>query len=157
MAAAAPPIPRVLMRPVLWVLVLVALIGYAAYAFIHIPTEVLPEFNFPQVSVFVHLPGATASELESLVVYPLEGQILTLADLRSVRSKMGDGVVEIDVRFRQSTTPEEDLQAVNGAIDRARGELPAAANPLAQIMGNSINEVADYTARIPTAVSPAEV
>ena len=49
MAAAAPPIPRVLMRPVLWVLVLVALLGYAAYAFIHIPTEVLPEFNFPQV------------------------------------------------------------------------------------------------------------
>jgi cobalt-zinc-cadmium resistance protein CzcA len=157
MAAAAPPIPRVLMRPVLWVLVLVALIGYAAYAFIHIPTEVLPEFNFPQVSVFVHLPGATASELESLVVYPLEGQILTLADLKSVRSKMGDGVVEIDVRFRQSTTPEEDLQAVNGAIDRARGQLPAAANPLAQIMGNAINEVADYTIQIPTDIAPAQV
>jgi cobalt-zinc-cadmium resistance protein CzcA len=157
MAAAAPPIPRVLMRPVLWVLVLVALIGYAAYAFIHIPTEVLPEFNFPQVSVFVHLPGATASELESLVVYPLEGQILTLTDLQSVRSKMGDGVVEIDVRFRQSTTPEEDLQAVNGAIDRARGQLPAAANPLAQIMGNAINEVADYTIQIPTDIAPAQV
>jgi cobalt-zinc-cadmium resistance protein CzcA len=145
------------MRPVLWVLVLLGLIGYAAYAFIHIPTEVLPEFDFPQISVFVHLPGTTATELESLVVYPLEGQILTLADLRSVRSKMGDGVVEIDVRFRPSTTAEEDLQAINGAIDRARGELPAAANPLAQIMGNSINEVADYTARIPRGVSPAEV
>ncbi|HET9106959.1 MAG TPA: efflux RND transporter permease subunit, partial [Steroidobacteraceae bacterium] len=157
MAAAAPPIPRVLMRPVLWVLVLVALIGYAVYAFIHIPTEVLPEFNFPQISVFVHLPGTTATELESLVVYPLEGQILTLSDLQSVRSKMGDGVVEIDVRFRQSTTPEEDLQAINGAIDRARGELPAAANPLAQIMGNAINEVADYTVQIPTSVSPADV
>ena len=157
MGAAAPPIPRVLMRPVLWAMVLVALIGYAAYAFIHIPTEVLPEFDFPQISVFVHLPGSTATELESLIVYPLEGQILTLPDLQSVRSKMGDGVVEIDVRFRQSTTAEEDLQAVNGAIDRARGQLPAAANPLAQIMGNAINEVADYTVQIPTSVSPAEV
>src|SRR5487761_1644708 len=157
MAAAAPPIPRVLMRPVLWVLVLVALIGYAAYAFIHIPTEVLPAFDFPQISVFVHLPGTTASELESLVVYPLEGQILTLPDLQSARSKMGDGVVEIDVRFRQSTTAEGDLQAVNGAIDRARGELPAAANPLAQIMGNAINEVADYTAQIPAGIAPAQV
>ena len=157
MAAAAPPLPRVLMRPVFWVLVLLGLIGYAAYAFIHMPTEVLPEFDFPQVSVFVHLPGTTATELESLVVYPLEGQILTLADLRSVRSKMGDGVVEIDARFRPSTTAQEDLQAINGAIDRARGELPAAANPLAQIMGNSINEVADYTAQIPTGISPADV
>jgi len=145
------------MRPVLWALVLVALVGYAAYALVHIPTEVLPEFDFPQISVFVHLPGTTAGELESLVVYPLEGQILTLPDLASVRSTMGDGVVEIDVRFGRDTAVEQDLQAVNGAIDRARGQLPAAAEPLAQIMGNAINEVADYTARIPAGVSPAAV
>ena len=82
------------MRPVLWVLVLSALIGYAAYAFLHIPVEVLPQFNFPQISVTVHLQGTTASELESLIVYPLEGQLLTLPDLQSVRSTMGNGVVD---------------------------------------------------------------
>ena len=157
MAAVARPIPQVLMRPMLWVLLLAALIGYAAYAFFHIPVEVLPQFNFPQVSVTVHLPGTTASELESLVVYPLEGQILTLPGLQSVRSTMGNGVVEVDVRFRDGTVAEQDLQAVNGAIDRARGELPAGTNPLAQIMGNAINEVVDYTAQIPTDIAPAEV
>lgn len=157
MAAAARPIPHVLMRPVLWALVLAALIGYAAYASFHIPVEVLPQFNFPQISVIAHLPAATASELESLIVDPLEGQILTLPDLQSVRSTMGNGIVEIDVRFRQGTSAVLDLQAVNGAIDRARGQLPAVANPLAQIMGNAIGEVADYTARIPTGIAPAEV
>ena len=145
------------MRPGLWALVLAALVGYAAYAFFHIPVEVLPRFNYPQIGVTVHLPGTTASELESLIVYPLEGQILTLPDLQSVRSTMGDGIVEIDVRFREGTATEQDLQAVNGAIDRARGQLPPAANPLAQIMGNAINEVADYTAQIPTDIAPAEV
>ena len=157
MAAAARPIPHVLMRPMLWALVLAALIGYAVYAFFHIPVEVLPQFSFPQISIFAHLPGTTASELESLIVYPLEGQILTLPDLQSVRSTMGNGVVEIDVRFRQGTSATLDLQAVNGAIDRARGQLPAAVNPLAQIMGNAIGEVADYTAQIPTDTAPAEV
>jgi multidrug efflux pump subunit AcrB len=157
MAAAPRPIPDVLMRPILWALVLVALICYAGYAFVHIPVEVLPQFNFPQISVIVHLPGTTASELENLIVYPLEGQILTLPDLQTVRSTMGNGVVEIDVRFRQGTSATLDLQAVNGAIDRARGQLPPAANPLAQIMGNAIGEVADYTAQIPTDISPAEV
>ncbi|MGH8290990.1 MAG: efflux RND transporter permease subunit [Steroidobacteraceae bacterium] len=145
------------MRPALWALVLAALIGYAAYAFFHIPVEVLPRFNFPQISLTVHLSGTTASELESLIVYPLEGQLLTLPDLQSVRSVMGDGIVEIDVRFREGTSAELDLQAVNGAIDRARGQLPTAANPVAQIMGNSINEVADYAAEIPPGVAPAEV
>ena len=157
MASDPNPVSRVLMRPSLWALVLVALIGIAIYAFVHIPVEVLPQFNFPQVSVIAHLPGTTASELESLVVYPLEGQILTLPDLDGVRSKMGNGVVEIDVRFRAGTSPVLDLQAVNGAIDRVRGQLPAAAQPLAQIMGNAINEVADYTARIPAGVAPAAV
>ncbi|MGH8206349.1 MAG: efflux RND transporter permease subunit, partial [Steroidobacteraceae bacterium] len=141
----------------LWALVLAALIGYAAYAFLHIPVEVLPQFNFPQVSITVNLPGTTAGELESLIVYPLEGQILTLPGRQSVRSVMGNGIVEIDVRFRQGTSAQLDLQAVNGAVDRARGQLPPAANPIAQIMGNAINEVADYTAEIPPEVAPAEV
>lgn len=157
MAATARPVPPVLMRPVLWALVLAALIGYAVYAYRHIPVEVLPQFNFPQIGVVVHMPGTTASELESLIVYPLEGQILTLPDLQSVRSVMGDGIVQIEVRFRQGTSAQLDLQAVNGAIDRARGELPAAADPFAQIMGNAINEVADYTVQIPPDIAPAEV
>jgi cobalt-zinc-cadmium resistance protein CzcA len=155
--AAAPSLPRVLTQPILWVLVLVALIGYAAYAFMHIPVEVLPQLNFPQINVVVHVPGTTASELENLVVYPLEGQILTLPDLQSVRSVMGHGTVEIHARFREGTAAELDLQAVNGAIDRARGQLPPTARPIAQIMGNAINEVADYTAVIPPGVAPAQV
>lgn len=145
------------MRPMLWVLVLAALIGCAVYALLHIPVEVLPQLNFPEISVTVHLAGTTTGELESLVVDPLEGQILTLPDLQSVRSVMGNGIVEIDVRFREDTSPELDLLAINGAMDRARGQLPAAAHPLAQIMGNAINEVADYTAEIPPGVPAAEV
>jgi heavy metal efflux system protein len=150
-------VPQVLMRPALWVLILAALLAYAAYAFLRIPVEVLPQFNFPQISVFVHMPGATATELEGLIVYPLEGQILTLPDLQSVRSQMGGGTVEIDIRFREGTQAALDLQAVNGAVDRARGQLPSSVTPIAEIMGNSINEVADYTAQIPAGVAPAQV
>lgn len=154
---ASRPVPHVLTRPLLWALALVAIAAVAVYALIDIPVEVLPQFNLPQVSVITHLPGATAGELESLLVYPLEGQILTLPDLESVRSVMGHGLVQIDVRFRRGTSAALDLQTVNGAIDRARGELPATAQPLAQIMGNAINEVADYTAQIPAGVPPAAV
>ncbi len=49
------------------------------------------------------------------------------------------------------------MQSVNGALDRARSELPTQVNPVAQIMGNAINEVADYTAQIPADVAPAQV
>lgn len=151
------PIPRLLRRRLLWLLVLGAVLLWAVNAFVHTPVEVLPQFEYPQISVTAHLPGTTATELEHLLVYPLESQILTLTDLRSVRSVMGNGTVEIDVRFRQGSSAQVDLQAVNGAIDRARGQLPGQARPMAQIMGNAINEVADYTVQIPSDIAPALV
>ncbi len=148
---------RLLMRPLLWGLIYGALIFYGVYALWHIPAEVLPRFDFPQISVVTHQPGATAAELETLITRPLEGQLLALSNLVSVRSTMGHGTVETDIRFTRGTNPQQDLQAVNSAIDRARGQLPATARPYAEIMGNAINEVADYTVAIPTAVAPMMV
>ncbi len=150
-------IPRWLRRRVLWLLVLAGVLAWAADALWNTPVEVLPQFDYPQIRVNAHLPGTSATELEHLVVDPLESRILTLTGLRSVRSVMGNGTVEIDVRFRQGSRAQIDLQAVNGAIDRARGDLPVQVRPVAQILGNAINEVADYTAEIPAGVAPAQV
>lgn len=147
---------RLLLQPLFWGLIFGALIAYSGYAYWRIPVEVLPEFNFPMISVITHLPGATAVELETGITFPLEGEIMSLPSLVSVRSSMGNGTVETDVRFRQGTDNEQDLMAVNSAIDRARAELPATAHPLAAIMGQAINEVADYSLELPPAVPPAE-
>ncbi|HVA15735.1 MAG TPA: efflux RND transporter permease subunit [Stellaceae bacterium] len=150
-------IKRIALRPLLWILIYGGLAAYGVYAFRQIPVEVLPRFDFPQISVVTHEPGATARQLETLIVRPLESQLLSLPDVTSLRSTMGNGVVEDDVRFRAGTTPSQDLQAVNGAIDRARGRLPAAVEPYAEIMGNAINEVADYAAALPDNVAPVDV
>ncbi|MGH8156465.1 MAG: efflux RND transporter permease subunit, partial [Rhodanobacteraceae bacterium] len=45
-------------------------------------------------------------------------------------------------------------QAVYSAIDRARADLPANVAPYAEIMGNAVNEVADYAMSLPAAVPP---
>ena len=150
-------VKRLALRPLFWVLIYGGLAAYGVYALLQIPVEVLPRFDFPQISVVTHEPGTTAQELETLIVRPLENQLLSVSDVASLRSTMGNGVVETDVSFRSGTPPLQDLQAVNGAIDRARGQLPAAVTPYAQIMGNAINEVADYAVEIPTGVAPVDV
>ena len=148
---------RLLLRPVLWVLVFGTLLAYGGYAFLHIPVEVLPQFGFPEISVIAHQAGATAGEMEAGIVRPLEGRILELPDLARERAVMGNGTVEFDLRFRDGTNTAQDLAAVNSAIDRARGRLPASAHPTARIMGAAIDEVADYAVAIPSAVAPATV
>ncbi|HEX8711020.1 MAG TPA: efflux RND transporter permease subunit, partial [Terracidiphilus sp.] len=144
------------MQPLFWGLIYGALIFYGVYAYWKIPVEVLPQFNFPMISVFTRQPGATAAELEAGITWPLEGEIMSLPNLVDVRSTMGNGLVETDIRFREGTDSEQDLMAVNSALDRARAEMPAAANPTAAIMGQAINEVADYSLELPASVAPAE-
>ncbi len=148
---------RLVAKPVLWGLIYGALVIYGVYALVNIPVEVLPRFDYPEIGVVTHDRGATAVELEALIARPIEGEILALPNLVGLRSTMGNGVVETDVRFANGTDAGQDLQAVNGAIDRARSKLPARARPYAEVMGNAINEVADYAARIPSDVAPVAV
>jgi len=148
---------RLLMQPLVWVLLYGSLILYGAYAYWKIPVEVLPRFNFPEISIITHQAGATASELETQIAWPLEGEVMALPNLVDVRSSMGNGTVETDIRFQEGTDPQQDLMAVNGAINRARAEIPPSAQPIAEIMGQAINEVADYSLQIPAEDAPADV
>ncbi len=131
-------------RRTLWVLLYSGLVAYGVHALIRIPVEVLPAFDFPQVNVIAQWPGAGAKELEISVTRPLEAELLALPNVKTVRSAMGSGIVTLSARFRNGTQPSQDLQAVYGAIDRAKSGLPPGVNPYAEIMGNAVNEVADY-------------
>ena len=150
-------IGRAMMRPALWIMVYAGMIAWGVYALAVIPVEVLPAFDFPAIGVLTHLPGTTAVTMETLVATPLEAELLGLPDVTDVRSTIADGMVETDLRFRAGTSPNADLQAVNGAIDRARTNLPPTVRPLAQIIGNAIDEVADYAVEIPANIAPATV
>ena len=149
------PIYRLFLQPLFWALVYGTLIACSVYAWWKIPVEVLPRFNFPMISIITHQPGATSTELETEITWPLEGEIMSLPNLVNVRSSMGNGVVETDVRFREGTDSQMDLMAVNSAIDRARPEMPASVHPISEIMGNAIDEVADYALKTPASVAPA--
>ncbi|MGH8293332.1 MAG: efflux RND transporter permease subunit [Gammaproteobacteria bacterium] len=146
-----------LRRPLLWLLVYSALCAYGLYAVWQIPVEVLPAFDYPQISIIADYPGATAEQLETLVTRPLEGSLLSLPNLENLRSVMRSGVVSLTARFSQHTRATQDLEAVYAALARAQGELPPGVQPYAEVMGNAINEVADYATRIPPGVSPASV
>ena len=90
---------RVLSRPLPWCLLFGALIVYGVYAWLHIPVEVLPHFDYPQINIITRDPGATAQQLEAEITRPIEGRIQALQHVASVRSTMGHGQVQTSVRF----------------------------------------------------------
>ncbi|HJP99108.1 MAG TPA: efflux RND transporter permease subunit, partial [Rhodanobacteraceae bacterium] len=127
-------------------------LGYGAWALWHIPAEVLPRFDFPEISVTVHAPGYATLEMESLIARPLEGQLMGLQGLTSLHTTIDQGTAELDARFAQGTNPQLARQAIYSAIDRARASLPPDVTPYAEIMGNAVNEVADYAVSLPANV-----
>jgi cobalt-zinc-cadmium resistance protein CzcA len=145
-------VPDSLRRPFFWALVYAVLLAFSAWALSRIPAEVLPRFNFPQIRVIVHAPGYAVLELESLVARPLEAQLMGLQGLAGLRTTMTQGSATLDARFTEGTDPRLALQAVYGAMDRARSSLPRGATMQAEIMGNAINEVADYAVSVPADV-----
>jgi cobalt-zinc-cadmium resistance protein CzcA len=147
-------VPGWLQRPLVWAMVYTALLGFGAWALWRIPAEVLPRFDFPEISVIVHAPGYATLEMESLVARPLEGQLMGLQGLTSLHTTIDQGTAEFDARFTQGTNPQLALQAVYSAIDRARASLPPNVAPYAEIMGNAVNEVADYAVLLPANVPP---
>ena len=149
-------VPAALRRPFVWAMAYVVLMGCSGWALWHIPAEVLPHFNFPQISVVVHAPGYAVLEMESAAARPLEAQLMGLQGLATLHATIAQASVELDARFTQGTDPQLALQAVEGAIDRARPSMPPGTVPRAQIMGNAINEVADYGVSVPADVPPWE-
>ncbi|MBW4024686.1 MAG: efflux RND transporter permease subunit [Proteobacteria bacterium] len=83
---------RLLSRPALWLMIYAALLGYGLFALLNIPEEVLPAFNYPEVSVTAHLPGTTATDMEAMVATPLEGVLLGLPGMSNVRSTIREGL-----------------------------------------------------------------
>ncbi|MGH8777869.1 efflux RND transporter permease subunit [Paraburkholderia sp.] len=144
-------------RPLLWVMLYGALIAYGIYALVNIHSEVLPQFNMPQVSIVAQLPGATTLDLEGLIARPVEAELTSLQSLSDVRTVVSQGSVKIEARFAEGKTAASALQDVNGVVGRVNGALPKGTSLTTEISGNAINEVADYAIQIPDGVDASQV
>lgn len=144
-------------RPLIWVMLYASICAFGVYAFLNIATEVLPQFNLPQVSVVAQLPGATTLDLEALVARPIEAELFSVPALSDVRTAVGQGSVQIEARFAEGTSATTALQHVNGVLGRVNAALPKGTSLSAEISGNAINEVADYAIPLPNNADPSQV
>ena len=93
-------------------------------AFFEIPRREDPLLNLPAAFVVVVFPGASAMEIERLVVRPVEDSIKELDDVRKMRSVIKDGVVVLYVDFNWSVHPDKVYDDVLRQVNKTRGALP---------------------------------
>ncbi len=87
--------------------------------------SILPPVSIPVITISSTYPGASPSEIERLVIEPIEDQAAQLPDVSRVSASAQNGVAEILVQFRFGTNIESDRINVQQAVDAARANMPA--------------------------------
>ncbi len=111
-------------RPVATTLFVVAIALAGAIGFKFLPVSPLPQVEFPTISVFAGLPGASPGTMASSVATPLERQFGRIAGITEMTSSSGMGSTSITMQFDLNRNIDAAARDVQAAINAARGQLP---------------------------------
>jgi multidrug efflux pump subunit AcrB len=106
--------------------VLFAMLGaLGVTAWKSIPRLEDPPLDFPTFTVVSVLPGASPADLERLVVTEVEEKLDGLEDVKSVTSRIRDGVATTQVEFQPEKDPDKKYDEVLREMNVLRPRLPA--------------------------------
>jgi len=102
---------------------MLAALGMAAWN--SIPRLEDPPIDFPSFTVVSVLPGASPTDLERLVVSEVEKRLDELEDVKSLTSRIRDGVAATRIEFQPDKDPDKKYDEVVREMNALRPELPA--------------------------------
>src|ERR1043166_9019857 len=105
------------------VFAMVAALGLASW--FAVPKGEDPPLDFPTFTVVAVYPGASPTDLERLVVKPVEDRIHALENIKQIKSNIQDGVATVQVEFEVDQDPERRYDEVVREMNALRPELPA--------------------------------
>ena len=111
-----------------WQVTVVAFLMLAALgikSLLTIPRGEDPPLAFPIFTVIAVYPGASAGDLERLVVKPVEDTLHGLEDVKSLKSRIRPGVATTTVEFEPNQDADKKYDDVVREINGLRPTLPA--------------------------------
>jgi len=108
-------------------LFLLCLVGLGAYSLLAIPRESAPEVVIPVGIVQTLLPGAPATDIESLVTNEIERGLSSLENVKKITSNSQEGVSVVTVEFLAEADIDESIQSLKDEMDTIARNLPDSA------------------------------
>ena len=84
----------------------------------------LPQVDFPTISVFASMPGASPDTMAATVATPLERHLGIIADVTEMTSQSTVGSARITLQFGLNRDIDGAARDVQAAINAARADLP---------------------------------
>ncbi|MEX0962833.1 MAG: efflux RND transporter permease subunit [Pseudohongiellaceae bacterium] len=118
-------------------LVMIMMVLSGLWAADRINTQLDPSVDFPVVEIQATWPGASAEDIEQLVVVPIEQQIANMADLERYQSYSRNGSATIIAWFYFDSDISRNLDFVKNRVAQIRN-FPADMEPI------QISQAIDY-------------
>jgi multidrug efflux pump len=119
-------------RPVATTLLTFAIALAGFFAYLKLPVAPLPQVDFPTISVFATMPGASPDTMATTVATPLERHLGVIADVTEMTSQSTVGTARITLQFGLNRNIDGAARDVQAAINAARADLPSSlrTNPM---------------------------
>jgi len=111
-------------RPVMTVLLNLAIVLAGVIGFQSIPVAALPSYDTPVINVSAHFSGANPETMASSVALPLEKQFQTVPGLKTISSTSTLGSTSLTLEFDEGRNVDAAAVDVQAALLRAQRSLP---------------------------------
>ena len=111
-------------RPVFIACLVLLMLVVGVLSMWRLPVDQWPSVTFPFISVTVLYPGASPSEMETLVAKPIEDEVNTISGIKRVRSMSVEGYSEVFAEFTLETDAKYAEQQLRDRVAIAKTKLP---------------------------------
>lgn len=111
-------------KPVMTVLVTVAVLAIGIYAYMTLAVSDLPTVDSPVITITASYPGATPEIMANNVALPLENQCAQIQGITSMISNSSTGTTQIMLTFDLNKNIDLAAPDVQAAINNAQANLP---------------------------------
>ena len=115
-------------RPVTTFMVFVAVVLVGLVSLSRLSIDLLPELDFPSVSISTAYEGVGPEEIETLITRPIEEVVSTVQGVDRIESFSAEGRSRVQLRFTWGTSLDGALNDVRAAVERIRDHLPEEAS-----------------------------
>ena len=104
------------------IVILMMLLGIVSY--VQMPRSEDPQFDMPITLLEIIYPGASPSDIETLVVNPLETEFSDIENIKKIESQIKNGSARIQITFLYGTDSEASYNKIKQAVSSVKPTFP---------------------------------
>ena len=122
-------IPRLAIeRPVTMFMLSAVVVLLGTISLFRLPVDLMPDVEYPSITVRVSYAGVGPAEIETIIVRPLEQTLAAVPGLERMTSQSQEGSGSVSLNFAWGTDLSDATDEVRTRVDRFRGRLPQEAD-----------------------------